>query len=129
MDWLHKNCFREITAIEKGLEERKIMLCERHDFTLESAFALFANSSMARIGVQDLVLGFDRLGITCDSSDARLLVSRFDGDEDMRLSFWEFANMILPIEATMRDDMERRQRSRDYSLSTETRHLFKTLVR
>lgn len=97
------------------------MLCERHDFTLESAFALFADNSMFRIGVQDLVLGFDRLGITCDSSDARLLVSRFDGDEDMRLSFWEFANLILPIESTLRDDMERRQRSRDYGLSTETR--------
>ena len=48
----------------------------------------------------------------------------------MRLSFWEFANMLLPIEATLRDDMERRTRSRDqYGLTAETRMLLKTLVR
>lgn len=73
------------------------MLCERHDFTLETAFAYFAESSMSRIAVNDLVVGFERLGITCDASDARLFVSRFDSDEDMRLSFWEFANAVLPI--------------------------------
>ena len=67
--------------------------------------------------------------MTCDSADARLIISRYDGDEDMRLSFWEFANLALPIEATLRDDMERRQRSRDCMMSAETRMLFKTLIR
>ena len=67
--------------------------------------------------------------MTCDSADSRLIISRYDGDEDMRLSFWEFANMVLPIEATLRDDMERRQRSRDCNMSAETRMLFKTLIR
>ena len=88
LEWLHKNCFREITSIEKAIEERKVALCERADFTLESAFALFAESSTMRLGVNDLVYGFDRLGVTCDQADARLVISRFDGDEDMRLSFW-----------------------------------------
>ena len=66
MDWLHRNCFKEITAIEKALEERKVALCERHDFTLESAFANFADSTMVRLGVNELVQGFDRIGVTCD---------------------------------------------------------------
>ena len=57
------------------------------------------------------------------------MVGRYDSDEDMRLSFWEFANMILPIEAVLRDDMERRSRSREQGMSTETRMLFKTLIR
>lgn len=108
LDWLHKNCFKEITGIEKSLEERKVALCERHDFTLETAFAQFSDSSMMRLGAAELVQGFDRMGVTCDSADARLIISRYDGDEDMRLSFWEFANLVLPIEATLRDDMERR---------------------
>ena len=47
----------------------------------------------------------------------------------MRLSFWEFANAVLPIESNLRDDMERRQRTRDSSLSTETHMLFKQLLR
>jgi len=37
--------------------------------------------------------------------------------------------MCLPIESTLRDDMERRQRTRDYNMSAETRMLFKTLIR
>ena len=37
--------------------------------------------------------------------------------------------MILPIEAVLRDDMERRSRSREQGMSTETRMLFKTLIR
>ncbi len=129
LDWLHKNCFKEIITIERALEERKVALCERHDFTLESAFASFAENSMSRLGANELCQGFERLGVTCDSSDARLIISRFDGDEDMRLSFWEFANLVMPIESTLRDDMERRQRTRDHNLSAETRMLFKTLVR
>ena len=66
LEWLHRNCFREITSIEKAIEERKVALCERSDFTLESAFACFAESSVVRLGVNDLVQGFDRLGVTCD---------------------------------------------------------------
>ena len=50
LDWLNKNCFREITAIEKALEERKVALCERTDFTLEAAFGYFSDSSMTRLG-------------------------------------------------------------------------------
>ena len=36
-------------------EERKVALCERHDFTLETAFAQFADSSMMRLGAAELV--------------------------------------------------------------------------
>lgn len=104
-------------------------LCERHDFSLESAFANFAETSTTRIGVNDLVHGFDRLGVTCNETDARLVISRFDSDEDMRLSFWEFANMFLPIESTLRDDVERRSRTANYELSAETRLLLKNLLR
>lgn len=129
LDWLNRHCFREIMSIEKGIEERKVALCERADFTLETAYAFFAESTMTRIGVNEIVVGLERMGVTCDSADARLLVSRFDGDEDMRLSFWEFANAVLPIESNLRDDMERRQRTRDSSLSTESHMLFKQLLR
>lgn len=84
---------------------------------------------MSRIGVNEIVVGLERLGITCDSNDARLMISRFDSDEDSRLSFWEFANLMLPIQSNLRDDVERRERNRDRVLSAETAHLFKTLLR
>ena len=120
LDWLNRHCFREVMAIERGIEERKVTLCERQDFSLETAYAFFAETTMSRIGVNELVIGFERMGITCDQSDARLLISRFDSDEDSRLSFWEFANLVLPIQSNLRDDVERRERTRERVLSTET---------
>lgn len=116
-------------GIERGIEERKVMLCECKDFTLETAYAYFAETSMSRIGVNELVVGLERLDIACDSNDARLVISRFDSDEDSRLSFWEFANLVLPIQSNLRDDVERRERTRERVLSTEAQHLFKALLR
>ena len=50
------------------------------------------------------------LGINCDLSEARLFVERYDQDGDLRLSFWEFQNAILPLNPVLRDDLERRSR-------------------
>ena len=37
--------------------------------------------------------------------------------------------MMLPMEASLRDDVERRARNRDYGMTAETRMLLKTLIR
>ena len=49
-----------------------------------------------------------KLGITCDDADVSLVRFRFDADEDGRLGFWEFANMFLPVDPALRDEVERR---------------------
>lgn len=84
---------------------------------------------MHRLSVNDLLTGMERLGISCDGADAKLLIARYDGDEDLRLSFWELANVFLPVEAAVRDGLERRQRQSNTGMSSETRLLFKTLLR
>lgn len=45
------------------------------------------------------MLGIEKLGIqrVCDQVDAALVVNRYDADEDRSLSFWEFANIFLPV--------------------------------
>ncbi len=64
------------------------------------------------------------MGVTCSMDDARLLVARYDADEDMKLGFWEFSNMFLPVEPVARDELERRKNSGYASgISSETRML------
>ena len=120
LDWLHKHCFREVIHIERSLEDQKKELARRGDFSLEAAFALFGASHMStRLTKSELLSGFEKLGITAEEADAKLVVMRYDADEDGKLGFWEFANIFMPIDAMVRDDLERRQSRGD--LSSDTR--------
>jgi hypothetical protein len=56
-----------------------------------------------------LIIGFERLGVTCDLDDVRLYVERYDSDRDTKLGFWEFSNSLLPVETILRDELERRR--------------------
>ena len=98
-------------------------LARQPDFTLEQAFVQFSDTSLARLSAHDLAKGFEGLGITCSLDDARLLVARYDADEDMRLGFWEFASMFLPVDPYLREDLEKRKQSNFGSMSGETRLL------
>lgn len=130
LDWLHRNCFREMLQIEHKLEERKVTLALKEDFTLEEAFGVFSESTMSRLNAQDIMQGFERLGVTCSMADAKLLIARYDADDDNRLGFWEFSNMFLPVEPTLRDSLERRKVGNYGSgLSSDTRYLLKQAFR
>lgn len=97
MIYLTRDAFKEILAIEGGLEQAKKDLALRHDFTLAGAFRQFCDDSHGRINDTDLYFGLEKLGVTCDIADARLLIERYDADKDGRVGFWEFSNAILPI--------------------------------
>ena len=91
---------------------------------------LFSDTSLARLSAQEILFGLERLGVTTTMDDARLLISRFDADEDTRLGFWEFANMFLPVDPVLRDDLERRKQG-NYGggISSETRLLLQQTLR
>lgn len=123
LDWLHKNCFSEILSIEHTLEERKVAVAKREDFCLEDAYRIFSESTLARLTIQDLVEGFERIGVNCSQSEAQLLMARYDGDDDGKLGFWEFANIFLPVDPNLRDTVERRKPgSYAGGMSHDTRH-------
>ena len=75
----------------------------------------------------DLKKGFEKLGIVCEEADCRLLMVRYDADEDLRLGFWEFCNILMPIEPTLREELERRAGIEE--MSSETKLLVKTVLR
>jgi hypothetical protein len=64
----------------------------------------------AKLSEQDIYYGLQLLGIQCDLGDARLIVDRYDQDGDLRLSFFEFQNALLPMNPLLRDDLDRRSR-------------------
>ena len=69
----------------------------RPDFTLAGAFMKFTDNTHGRINVNDLLFGLEKLKVSSDIQDARLLVDRYDADKDCKLGFWEFSNALLPI--------------------------------
>jgi len=84
------------------------------DFSLDQAFHIYVGDkeNMAlskRLSAGDSFAAMERLGLTCDLADASLLTARYDADEDGRLSYWEFANMFLPIDPECRKDLEFRK--------------------
>ena len=130
LDWLHKNCFVELIRIERALEDKKVALAQRADFNLEEAFSVFSGNSLSRLAESDLLYGYEKLGITCSKSDAALVRLRHDADEDGRLGFWEFANILLPIEPMLRDEAERRKPdTQGCPMSAETFEVIKTVLR
>ena len=74
-----------------------------------------------------MLYGLERLGVVCDIADAKLFVERYDGDKDGKLGFWEFSNSLMPIDAILRDDLERRKAVWD--LSFETKELLRRVYR
>ncbi len=88
---------------------------------------MFSGYSQARMTAHELLYGFERLGIVCEIDDAKLFVDRYDADKDGKLGFWEFANSLLPIDALMRDDLERRKAT--WSMSYETKELVRRVFR
>jgi len=125
--FITRDGFKEILAIEGGLERAKKDLALRHDFTLAGIFRLFSDNTHGRINANELLFGLEKLGVSCDISDARLLVDRYDNDKDGRLGFWEFSNALLPIQSEMRDDVESRKAIWD--VSSETKELVKKTFR
>jgi len=101
--------FKEGFALEGSLELLKRDLAVRPDFTVQGVFNLFAGYSSSRLSTNDLLYGMERMGVVLDIADAKLILERYDSDVDGRLGFWEFSNMVLPIEPIMRDELERRK--------------------
>ena len=89
---------------------------------------MFASSLVSRLSPNDILLGMKQLGVACNENDAKLLISRYDGDQDTRLGYWEFSNMLMPMEPSLRDDLERRK-TPPVEMSSETRSKLKSLFR
>ena len=69
---------------------------------------MFCSAPNKRISAQQLFESLVDLGVQVGTQDCNLIVSRYDGDMDGKLGYWEFANLFLPIDVQQRYELEQR---------------------
>lgn len=90
---------KENIFLERELEGAKIEVALKPDFNLLDAFKIFDTRGTGNISVQDIImslrdnLGFDQF----THDDVYLLFRRHDSNNDGKLNFTEFSNLILPV--------------------------------
>jgi Ca2+-binding EF-hand superfamily protein len=88
--------FKSLISLEKELEFAKQALAYLHDFTLGDAFKIFDMGMTGRIGEIEIRDVFHDFGVYITIEDAKLVLSRYDTNYDMKLSYFEFVEMFLP---------------------------------
>ena len=85
--------------LERELESAKIEAALKNDFNLLDAFKIFDSRGTGNISVQDIINSLrEILGFTqFTHDDVYLLFRRHDKNQDGKLNFTEFSNVVLPI--------------------------------
>lgn len=94
----------ELLRLEVNFEAEKIEYLSSHDFTIEQLFGLFSVQFTQKLSLTTLHEKLKDFGIV-QKIDAHLLLNRYDADEDGSLTFWEFANILLPVDDVLRQEM------------------------
>lgn len=100
--------FQPLISILHKLEVEKEALARCEDFSMESVFLMFAQSTVDKVSKTDLISRLCSMGITCEALDVENLVARYDTDFDHKLSLWEFLNMFAPLRSNLRAAIENR---------------------
>ena len=85
--------------LERELESARIEAALKNDFNLLDAFKIFDSRGTGNISVQDVITALrEILGFTqFTHDDVYLLFRRHDKNQDGKLNFTEFSNVLLPI--------------------------------
>ena len=85
--------------MERELEGAKIEAALKPDFNLLDCFKIFDTRGHGNVSVQDVILTLkDSLGFSEFShDDVYLLFRRNDTNNDGKLNFQEFSNVLLPV--------------------------------
>ena len=82
--------------MEANLERAKVTFCESHQFCLSQLFAHFATCPRMKLTEHIIHEKLNLLGYV-QLLDAHLLLLRYDTDGDSCLSYWEFADIFVPL--------------------------------
>ena len=95
----------EMLRLETMFEADKVEYLSAHEFTIEQLYGLFSDQVTKKLTFDSLYQSFaEKFGIT-KQIDAELVLRRYDADEDGCLTFWEFANAILPVNEELRQQI------------------------
>ena len=93
---------------EKQIELHKIDLALKSDFNCEDAFRIFEKDGQGYLTKEDLMYGFNSLGLKMNNHDINLIMRRFDLKKKNNINYQEFFDMLVPFDSEYRNIVELR---------------------
>ena len=109
------------------IEQKRMNLAMRFDFTLKELFVLADDSKGNCISTHDFVKFLKRIGVDVTFDDSLMLFAAYDNDRDRYLSFNEFSAVFTPFNAEFRDMLLTRSQRRVTDLSLYDTNTMKAL--
>ena len=98
----------KLMRVESQIEAAKITLALNPDFNCEDAFRIFECNGRGFLDVNDLKCGLNLLGICPTDLEVRLLLKRFDLQNEGSINYADFFDMLVPFEKEYRTLVENR---------------------
>jgi len=98
----------KLMLAENKIESAKVNLALNSDFNCEDAFRIFELNGRGFINQCDLKCGLNLLGIYPTDQEVRLLMKRFDLQNQGFLNYADFFDMLVPYEKDYRNMVENR---------------------
>ena len=132
-----KNQFNDFLKLlmiaESQIEEAKIELAKKEDFSCADAFKIFVKDNNDYITKDDLKYGLFLLDLNVDDFIINLLFKRFDLNKKDELSYADFFDMLIPFEKIYRDNIEQKTQKSFFFffslnlISNETKEIIKNV--
>ena len=95
-----------LMEIESKIEDLKIELARRDDFNFEDLFRIFEVDGKGYIEPEDLKQGLKLLGLDPSDFDIKLLLKRFDLNQQNLLTYSDFFDMVVSFEKKLRNSVQ-----------------------
>lgn len=95
-----------LMEVESRIEDLKIDLARREDFNFEDIFRMFEVDGKGYIEPDDLKEGLKLLGLNPSNNDIKLLMKRFDLNQQGLLSYTDFFDMVITFEKRLRNTVQ-----------------------
>ena len=92
--------------VEGTIEDFKIELARREDFNFEDLFRIFEVDGKGYIEPEDLKQGLKLLGLDPSDFDIKLLMKRFDLNQQGLLTYSDFFDMVVSFEKRLRNTVQ-----------------------
>ena len=99
---------KKLMDIECRIEATKINLASNPDFNCEDAFRIFECNGRGFLDENDLKCGLSLIGICPTDQEIRLLMKRFDLENQGTINYADFFDMLVPFEKKNRNMVENR---------------------
>jgi Ca2+-binding EF-hand superfamily protein len=87
---------KDFISLDKDIESVKQMLSLKTDFNLEDCYRVFDVTGKGHINLRELEEAYNIYGLYPQKEELELVLSKYDKDNDGKLSFSEFCDMVVP---------------------------------